>query len=260
MSFQSVGAGRGIEWIKAAVDVVMKNPVAFLVMALIFGLIMVIPVVGSIAVIVFGPALMGGMVYATKKQAEGGTAEIGDLFAAFQQQNKLGPMVLLCLPGIAAGVLGAVLGFVLLGGAILGGAASAAGGSDAAALASLGGGFALFFLVMLLIALAVYATVVFAIPRVMLDNLDAVAAMKESLSASLANIGALLVYCLVMFVVYLVSMILLIIPILGWIAWFVVLLGLVAANSSAVYFAYRDIFPSAGGSMAAPPAPPAPPM
>ncbi|HET9482319.1 MAG TPA: hypothetical protein VFO79_00060, partial [Xanthomonadales bacterium] len=117
---------------------------------------------------------------------------------------------------------------------------------------------ALFMLIMLAIGLAAYALILFAVPRVLFDGMEPIAAMQESLSASLGNIGALLVYGLLMFVAYLVSAVILIIPILGMLVWFVILLAFVAANAAAMYLAYVDVFGGPGQS--AVPAPPMPPQ
>jgi uncharacterized membrane protein len=265
MSYQKVEAGRGIDWLKRGIDLVKANPVVFIVDALIIGLIVgllsMIPLLGQIGVALLMPVLVAGLLYSYREQDEGRPAEIGQLFRGFQEQGRIGPLLMLGLPAIAAMVLVFVLAFVFLGGAILGAAASG-GAESATALAGLGGGLVLFMLLMFAVFLAAMMLVVFAIPRVMFDGVEPIAAMKESLSASLANIGAFLVFAVVMFVIYLVSAILLIIPILGWLAFCAILLGLVAVSNAAVYLAYRDIFGGSPGTTAdlAPPAPPAPPV
>ena len=66
MSFGKVDAGKGLNWLTEAVGIVFRNPAAFLVMALIVGVINVIPFLGSLAIVVCGPALMGGIVYAAR--------------------------------------------------------------------------------------------------------------------------------------------------------------------------------------------------
>lgn len=255
MSFSKVEAGRGIEWLKQGVALVMKNPAAFLVMALILAIIGIVPLLGALALLIIGPALYAGFVYAAREEDQGRKAEIGHLFRAFQEPGKIGPLLALCIPGIVFMVLAIVLGIVLVGGAIMGGGMAAASNSGAGAFAALGGGFLIFFLLMLVGAFFFYSLLIFAVPRVMFDGIEPFAAMKESLSASMANIGALLLFAVILFViVFVAGIILAFIPILG-----PLILGLFlnALLGCVCYLMYRDVF---GGGASAEMAPPAPPM
>lgn len=260
MSFQKVDAGRGVEWLKQGVNLIIQNPVAFLVMALILGIIMIIPFLGSLALAVLGPTLMAGLAYAAREQANGRKADIAHLFRGFQEEGRIGQLLLLCLPGIAAGVLVAILAFVLIGGAILGAGAAASAGSNYGSAGALGGGMLILGLISLVVVLAAYSLVIFAIPRVMFDRVEAFAAMKESLAATLANIVPLLVLSVIIFVAYLVCMVLLVIPVLGWILWFVILLGFIALNGTLLYLMYRDIFGDASAAPGGYMPPPVPPV
>ena len=62
---------------------------------------------------------------------------------------------------------------------------------------------------MILIAVAlmfvIYALQFFAVPRVMLDGVEPFAAMKESLNACLANVGAFIVFGVVLMVAFVVT-------------------------------------------------------
>ena len=49
MSFGKVDAGNGLNWLTEAIGIVFRNPVAFLVMGLIVGVINFIPFLGSLA-------------------------------------------------------------------------------------------------------------------------------------------------------------------------------------------------------------------
>jgi uncharacterized membrane protein len=254
MSFQKVEAGRGLEWLKKAFALVMANPGVFLVMALIIGVLGAIPVI-NLAMIVIGPALSGGMIYAMREQDNGGRAEIGQLFAAFQQQGKIGPMLLLCLPAIAGFVVILVLTFIFGGAAILGMMAGGASGSTGASAAGIGGLFLLMVCVLVIVFL-IAALTFFAIPRVMLDSVEPFQAMKESLSAVLGNILPMLVYGLIMLVSFFVLAI-----VIGWIPILGILVLMTlyyAISCGASYAAYVDVF---GVSTAAPVEymPPAPP-
>ena len=259
MSYQKVGAGQGVEWFKGAIQLVKANPVVFLVNALICLIIMMvlafIPFLGGLAIALLMPVLSAGMVWAFREQAEGRAAQIEQLFQGFKEPGRIGPLLILGLPGIVAGVIVVVLTFIILGGAIMG--AGMSGNNTAAAAASMGGGVGLIILISLAVYLAAAMVVVFAIPRIMFDNIEPFAALKESLSASIANILPLIVFALIMFAIYLVSMILIFIPILGWLALFVIGLGMMALSHGALYLMYRDVF---GGGASAEVMPPSPPM
>jgi hypothetical protein len=111
----------------------------------------------------------------------------------------------------------------------------------------------------LIVVLAIYAFQFFAIPRVMLDGVDPFAAMKESLAACLANIGAFLVFGVVFTVICCVAaMVLIWIPIIGWIAMSGVATVILGA---ALFVAWRQVY-AAGASATStmpPPAPQVPP-
>lgn len=253
MSGKKLEIGDVFNWFTSAIQLAMKNPGAFVVMALIMAIIAVIPVLGSLALMVLSPALYGGFIFAAREEEAGRKAEIGHLFAAFQQPGKIGPMLMLCLPSIAAGIVIGILGFVLVGGAIL---AAASGGGDAAG-AGFGIGMVLFTLLAIAISVGVAFLVYFAIPRVMLDGVEPVAAMKESLAYSMANLVALLVGFLVVGVVFMVvAVVLMFIPILGWI---VLALGGVLVGSLSMYYAYKSAFGEPSMAAMEPPMPPAPP-
>jgi len=256
MSFGKVEAGSGLSWLTEAVGLVFKNPVAFLVMGLIMAVISFIPILGSLAMTIAGPALLGGLVFAAREESEGRKAEIPHLFRAFQEPGKIGPMLLLCLPSIAGGVLLLILGMIFGIGALLGGGLSAANGSSGIGWGALGGGFMILILLALVIGFVIYALQFFAIPKVMLEGAEPFAAMKESLSACLANIGAIILYAIILIVAFCVlGLVLSIIPILGWLA-------LVAAGSAvggcAQYLAYRQVYAGTASSVP-PPSPIEPP-
>jgi hypothetical protein len=259
MSFGKVDAGNGLNWLTEAIGIVFRNPAAFLVMALIVGVINLIPFLGGLTILVCGPAFLGGIAYAARAEAEGGKAELGQLFQAFQEPGKIGPMLLLCLPTIVGAAVLLVFGLIFGVGALLGGGLSAANGSSLGA-GTIGGGIMLLCLIAVVIMLAIYAFQFFAIPRVMFDGVEPFAAMKESFSACLANIGAFLVFGVVFTVICCVAaMVLIWIPIIGWIVMAgvgTVILG------AALFVAWRQVYAvpaSAAGTMP-PPAPEAPPQ
>jgi len=258
MSFGKVDAGNGLNWLTEAIGIVFRNPGAFLVMALVVGVINLIPFLGSLAILVCGPALIGGIVYAARTEAEGGKAEFGQLFQAFQQPGKIGPMLLLCLPTVVGAALLLVCGLVFGLGALISGGLSAANGSSLGA-GAIGGGVLVLMLIGLVVVLAIYAFQFFAIPRVMLDGVEPFAAMKESFAACLGNIGAFLVFGVVFTVICAVAaMVLVWIPIIGWIVMSGVATVILGA---ALFIAWRQVYATGATSASTvpPPAPEAPP-
>ena len=258
MAFQKVPAGNGLQWITDSVNLIMKNPVPFLLMGLVVGVISMIPILGGLALLVLGPALYGGIMYAAREEQSGRKADFQQMFQAFKEEGKLPKMLLLCLPGVAAMVILGVLGVVLLGGAMLGAGVSASASADpSASLAAFGVGALLFFLIAIAVIIVCYAFTFFATPRVMLEGGEPIEAMKDSVRAVLANIGAMLVYCIILLlVVVVVGAILSLIPLIGSLILMTALTPLVAV---AAYLAWRQVYRQDITQEIPPAAPPAPP-
>lgn len=256
MNIRRVDAGQGIAWLTEAVQLLLKNPTPFALMGLVIGAILLVPLLGTLAMAIAGPALYGGIMLAAREQAAGRSADFPQLFAAFQQPGKAGPMLTLCLPGIAAGLIVLVLGVVFIGGALVAAGVSAATDAETLAGVSLGAGGLVFALLAIAIGLVAWALVFFATPRVMLDGIEPITAMKQSAEACLANWAALLVFLLTVSVAaVLVSMLLGWVPLLGHLAISVVFVPVI---STAIFIASREVF-GTGSSADGDQAPPAPP-
>src|SRR5262249_40498183 len=94
----------------------------------------------------------------------------------------------------------------------------------------------------------------FSVPRVMFDGLEPFAAMKESLAASLANFGAIVLCGTCFLLSALLAFIpFALVPILGWIVWG---LGVSAMGAAVMYVAYRDVYGAAPAADATAPASP----
>lgn len=273
MNPRSVDAGHGLAWFKGGIGLVQANPVPLLVIALLFVIgtsaLSLVPVLGTLAVALLVPVLGGGYMVALHEEHEGRGAQIEHLFRGFQDNDRLVQLVILGVPAVLAGLLFVVLLVVMLGAAVVQvGIAGGLGGSGAGDVAGLGVGALVAMLVGLLVVLLAMALVVFAVPRVMLDRVDAVSAMKESFAASFSNVGAMLVFAL-LFVAALFALLVLTvavgwIPILGQIAaffaWLAFGIGWIAVSNAGVYLAWRDLWPADAatpGPLAPPPLPPA---
>ena len=230
---RSVDAGRGIAWWTEAWALFMKNAVMWIVLALIllviFIVLSVIPLLGSIATSLLMPVFVGGWMLAARKVEAGGTLEVGDLFTGFQ--DKLTPLLVLGALLLAASVViffavGA-LGFGAVMGMVVGGSQQSAGG----VMAALGAGMVALLVGLILGALMAMAFW-FAPALVVLRNLAPVDAVKASFAANLKNLLAFLVYG----VVYIVAAIVASIPFgLGW-------LVLIPLSLLTLYVSHKDVF------------------
>lgn len=254
MSYRTVDAGRGIEWIKQIIAIIMGNPVAFLVMGLILGVIAIIPVLGSLALLVLLPTFYAGICHAAREQDQGRQADIKHLFQGFNEPGRIGPLVTLCLPQVAAGIVVLVLAVIFAGGAMLSGGLASAGNADPTAIiGAMGAGLVVLMALGFVIFLAVWMTLVFAIPKVMFDGEAAFPAMKESFSAALANLVPIIVFALVLGIGFLiVGAILSLVPLLGAIAAMALLYALLGV---AYYVIWRDVYGASASGL--PPPPPA---
>lgn len=218
-----------IDWFKGGWAIFSRNKMEWAVMALIFGVISValsfIPLVGGIALALVMPLLVGSMLHAARKGMNKEHIEIGDLFYAFNDQDKRTPLLIIGLILMAVGV---VVSFVM-GAAFLSTIGGAAPGGDAPAVSGVGiGGIIVGLMVYTFMAMLFY----FAPALVMFSNMSAIEAVKNSFMGSLQNILPFLIFILI----YLVLAFLAAIPImLGFLVLIPVMMG-------AIYLAYKDIF------------------
>jgi hypothetical protein len=252
MTARAVPAGNGVQWLTSAAQLVFKKPAAFLLMGAALGF----PIIGGLAMIIF-PVWFAGIMYAARKEDSGQKAEFPDLFQGFQQPGRVGPLLLLVLPGLALGIVLVILAFVFVGAALF-----AAGNQSGAGAAAGMGGIALVGLLALAGMFFVSLLMFFSISRVMFDGVDAFSAMKESLNACFKNIGGVILFFLVFFIPYVVAFMLLFwIPFIG--QWIVATLFF-PVLAVGYYQAYKDVFgleQSMGSPLQAPepPMPPRPP-
>ncbi|MCX7557490.1 BPSS1780 family membrane protein [Xanthomonadaceae bacterium JHOS43] len=241
MTIRTVPAGNGITWITEGVSLVLKNPGPFVLMGLVMAVAGIIPILGSLALMILGPALYGGIAYAAREQASDRPAQFDHIGQAFRQEGKLGPMLLLCLPGIICGVILGICVAIFAAIALAGAGVAAAADSPAALFASLGFGGLLLLVVAMAMGLVAFALTFFAIPDVMFARNDAFAAMKDSVRASLSNIGAALLYLVaILLAFFLMVMILSLISAI--LAQFLVAIVMAPVVSASMYLAWKDVY------------------
>jgi uncharacterized membrane protein len=228
-------AGAGLEWWTKAWPLFKQQVGMWIgVIVVTFVIIIVaslIPVLGQLVVLLFGPVIAGGLMLGTREVDRGGALTFGHIFAGFS--NQMGQLVLVGVIYLAGMVIAAVVVGLVAGigvGTMLMGSP---GGPDPAAVGAAGvTGVLLAVLIGLALMLPLYMAMWFAPALVVFHQLGAMDAMKASFFGCLKNIVPFLVYGIVGMLLAIVASI----PFgLGWLV-----LGPVATAS--VYVGYRDIY------------------
>ncbi|MDG4552522.1 MAG: BPSS1780 family membrane protein [Candidatus Contendobacter sp.] len=239
MTMMRVDAGRGWGWIVEGWRLFAQAPGIWIVILLIYlGISVVlslIPFVGGLAYMLLSPVLVGGMLYGAAAQTRGDSLEIAHVFRGFQNQERMGPLVLLGLIGLAGYVVMILVVVMFVGGGLIMGAVMDNTGAvvppEAVGGLFVGAGL-IALLVILTIGLLMTMALFYGIPLVMLGGQDAWPAARDSVAACWVNVLPLLVFGLI----YLVLATVAVIPFgLG-----LLILGPVTVG--AVYASYRDVF------------------
>ena len=197
-----------------------------LVLAVIFMVLAILPLIGPVASFVLGPVFTGGLVIASRN-AEQGRMAFADAFAGFKHRfGTLAAVGLIYLVGIV-GILfltTIVTGVGMFG--VLGGA------TTPDQLASFGLTLALALLIMFGLMLPLVMAIWFAPALIVFNDLGAAEAMKASFFGCLKNMLPFLLYGIVVMIASVIASIPLL---LGWLV-----LGPVLVAS--IYTSYRDIY------------------
>ena len=234
---RALPAGAGVDWWTRAWPLFTRQPGMWIAVSVGLFVIMavasIIPVLGQLAIFVFGPVIAGGLMVAVREVDRGGDLSFGQVFSCFS--THLVPLVMVGVLYLVGMIV--VFGVVMLVGGFGVGAMmmGASGGADPAMMGAAGGtGLLLAFLIALALILPLYMAVWFAPALVALHNVAAVDAMKASFFGCLKNIVPFLIYGLIGLLLGIVAAI----PIfLGWLVLGPVLIG-------SVYIGYRDVFAS----------------
>jgi len=238
--FRRVDSGHGLDWWRSAWRWLFHRGAAgvwivmCLIALLIFGSLHVLGMLGAIAAHIGVFVFAGGLMLAARKTEQGTPPAIGDLFAGFQ--SSLGPLATggALLVIAAALVVWGALAVVGIGAAI--GALESAMSGNLALLFGLFATFALVTLVALLLLLPVCMAAWLSPALIVLRQQPPVEALKTSLAACWANLGALSVYGLLWIAAAIVATVPLF---LGWLV-LVPLAGPMMALSA--YAMYQDLF------------------
>ncbi len=196
----------------------------FLVLSLVLNLI---PLLGALVLSIISPALAAGFLKMAHDTERGEKIGVGHLFLPLQDPDRRTPLLLLGLLALGAAVVVMVIMGLMVGGAMMGAAPNEAPAGPVAALGLFG------MLLMFVLYLAIFAALAFAIPLVYFRGLPLGDAVMNSIRGFLANIGPLIIFSLLYFVLAIVAML----PMgLGFLILGPVVFG-------ALYGAYEEIFP-----------------
>lgn len=230
MDNQNIIENEGWRWITEGFETFMKNPAFWVIMAIIWLVIVYllhfIPVAGTIIATLIGPALAGGLVYGARELEQGRGLEIPHLFQAFMDQSRLVPMLILGIIPLVTYLALSEIGSRIIS-SIVTSAMSAGSASGMTFSIYLVG-----FLISLLMALIICALLLFAIPSVMLDDKDPIAAVQASCRTCLDNLNVYLVFVLALFVCSVLSI---------WIPYHLTFLIAIPILGGVMYAAYLHV-------------------
>ncbi|AXI84073.1 hypothetical protein FUT69_02160 [Xylella taiwanensis] len=271
---RKVPAASGAQWLLAGFALLRRAPLQLGGIGMLWGAISSLLVMLGFKwpslsnalqflMILVGPILMGGLLWAVREVDEGRTARLGHLFHGFQD-GRAPHLLVSLLPQLVAGALMGVLLWVMLGSSGLEQLFKLFGINQAGVqlgpddIQQLLVGFpAVRFLLWVVLVLLVFVAMSLALfvmlPQVMFDGADGLHALNMSLRAGLRNFSALLVFFLLAFIalfaVYFALMIvaLLIRQLLGELMTIVLLqvflvTVLMPAFTGAVYEAWKQMF------------------
>ncbi len=226
-------AGRGLDWFREAWGMFAQSPGLWIAIYLVLiGIQMVsgfIPIIGTIAQSLLFPVFGAGLILGCDALRRGEPLRFDHLFAGFSRNT--GQLVLLGVIYLAAILVVAVIAFVPTIGLIGGMAVMGAGDPDAL-VDSVGLPLLIGFLLWFALLLPVMMAMWFAPALVVMNDVQALDAMKLSFSGCLRNIVPFLVYGLVGFLLAILATL----PILlGWL----VLMPVIGVS---IYTSYRDIY------------------
>jgi uncharacterized membrane protein len=227
---RSVEGGQGVEWIKQGWQIFVKNPGAWVAIAVIliviFVVLSMIPLLGQLAANLLAPVFAAGMLLGAQSLERGGELRIEHLFAGFKQ-NTSGLIVVGVLYMVGMLVIALVAMGIVGGSALTGGIMGNGRGVGMAA-----GGLMVGLLVMLALAVPLVMAIWFAPALVVFRNAAPIEALKQSFDACLKNLIPFLVYGVIALVASFVAA-------LPFGLGFLVLIPVLAGS---LYASYVDIF------------------
>jgi uncharacterized membrane protein len=234
----AVPAGHGWQWITSGFDLFKRLPAvwigAVVLLMLINLVVSLVPMLGGLLGTLLGPVFLGGLMLGAHAQASGGRLQIADLFAGFSAN----PSRLFAVGGLYLGGIMSIVVIVLMVVSIFG---VGIGTLDPAVLeqqdpelvaATLGPMFLLALLFLMFLLIPLIMAYWFAPVLVVLEDMQALEAMKLSFTACWRNVVPFMVFGLAAFVLL----------ILGAIPFGLGLFIVSPVLVASIYTSYRDIF------------------
>ncbi len=208
---RKVPASAGAEWLLGGFGLLRKAPLGLGLLGALYGVLALVMgmsaqrdmglfMVLELALVLAGPLLLGGFVFAARSVDTGGRAEPGQLLQGVRS-GRTARLLATLLPQMVALMLCALLLVLLVGPAALAQIAQAmeqAGAQakpDPALFASLPlGRLMLWFLLVLVIGVVASFFTFVATPEIMFTDNSALAAMRRSFRACVRNLPALVVF------------------------------------------------------------------
>lgn len=242
MVIRRMEAGRGWTWVKQGFQLIMRNPLMSISLAIIGMMAIVIalsvPLFGPLAAVLLMPVLLAGYMRACRALEEDEEVELPFLFEGFRRETGQ----LIALGGFAMlGVLSSLVIMIFIGGEAL---KTLLEGFQTAndpqvlveAMWASGSGVALSLLVYLSLVFVLMMALQYAPMLVFFSGLPALAALRASLAGTLCNIIPYTVYNIIM---------LLLAVALGILPYNLGLIVLLPLGLTSLYVGYRNIFPFA---------------
>lgn len=282
---RKVSFSSGAEWLLGGFRLLGNSPLGLGLLGLIVGLLSAVfsvvivlapllTIAGFVVLIVLQPILLAGIVHAAREVDHGRPALPGHLMQAFADGRALSILVAMLLPQLIAAVVLGVLFFFAVGGVSglerlveLSTIVQTNPNPDPALFQDFPAfGMFLFFVAAIAIGTGVFLLTFTATPQIMFEGRPAIDALQRSLSASLRNFGAVLLFLVLMlFVAFLVLMGLqlvgtLVASLVGLVAGAAVAQAISVAFSAlfsavffpvymgATYFAWKQIFAGEGAT------------
>ena len=234
MPGRRVPAGRGMSWIGEGWRLFTRAPLMWIIACVVLFIVMVVmnlvPILGGLVFQLLQTVFWAGLIGACRSLETGGEFEIENLFGGFK--HRFGPLLVLSLIFVLAGLVIAVVYFGFVGFSVMSAMWSGDQEAVAAALISSIGMMLLGSLVALLLVVPLMAAMWFAPALVYMHGMGPMEALKASFGASLRNFIPFFVYGIVM----------LLLAILAAIPFGLGMLVYVPLMITSAYASYRDIF------------------
>jgi hypothetical protein len=241
-----VSAGRGAGWLADAFGLFRKKPMAWIGLTagwliVTFGLL-IIPFIGGVIANFLQPVFFASFAIAALRQTAGEPIVMGDLFLGFRRNLRalvnLGAILLIAEIAIFAFM--ALLGLPM---------SSGEKSFTVAEYVEMLKGREWILVIGFLLTVLIKGGLWFAPPLIALHDMSMTHAIRWSLYAALANVGAMIVYGVALFALFFVALI----------PWALGLIVVIPMMSISTYIGYRDVFeanaPAASSGSSPPPSP-----